>query len=309
MIASIKKVLHDSIELGLLASVMGATLFSFKPVLIKLVYQYDVDSLTVLIWRMLFTLPIYLGIGVVASLKSNMLKLRTGDVLYAGIVGLIGYYLAALFDLYGLLYVSAQLERVVLFTYPAMVTLLGLWFLGNQLKRFTLAALFVSYVGISFIFLHDLENYGENVITGSIWVLLAALSFSAYVLLSKPIINRMGSVLFTCIAMTTASLAIFVHHMLSKGVSLVMPSQPQAFYLIFIIATFCTLAPSFMVSMAIHRIGPVQTSIVGMIGPIMTSLFAVLLIGESFTLYHLLGIVLILGAILLEVIPKDKMAG
>jgi len=292
---------------GLLLAIAGSTLFAFKPVLIKLIYGYGLDTLTILTWRMIFSLPCYLAVGVwvVVNQKVSLTKDFSRAASLAVVLGIIGYYCAAFADLYGLQFVSAQLGRMILFTYPTLVTLLGWWLLGAAVSRSTIVALVVSYFGIGMIFLHDLAFYGTDVLQGAIWIFISAVCFSSFMVFSKPVIAFLGSRLFTCVAMTSASLAIILHFSLTYwilGDGGIQHSIPEAEPMIhiFLLAIFCTVVPSFFIAAAIQRIGSSPTSIVGCIGPVVTAGFAVAILAERFTIYHLIGMLLVVGAVTLS---------
>ncbi len=285
---------------GLIYALGAATLFSFKPVLVKMIYAYDLNTITLMAWRMLISGPVYLLIGL-ALLARNRTAIRaTGKRWYlrALAVGLIGYYLAALFDLLGLQTITAQLERLILFSYPTWAALLSVWLLKKPLEKNTLLALALSYAGIAVIFVSDWQQLGDGVLIGSAWVLASALAFSLYIVLSKPVIDRIGAKEFTVVAMLSSSVMTLAHFlMVESPASLVIPMP--AFWLVFTMAILTTVLPSFMLAAAISRIGPSKTAITGTIGPAMTSLFAVFLLDEYFGWPQALGLVLVVSAVML----------
>ena len=178
----------DSVKrvwLGLGLAMLGAFLFSFKPILIKLIYQQEVDTITILTYRMIFALPFYLGVGLwVLTRGESAHSLDPKAVVQAALLGVLGYYGAAYCDLYGLQFVSTQLGRMILFTYPTLVTILGWLLLGYSIRRSTFAALFISYIGIGLIFTHDIQVYGEDVLRGAVWVFVSAVAFSFFLVFS-----------------------------------------------------------------------------------------------------------------------------
>jgi len=180
----------------------------------------------------------------------------------------------------GLQYVTAQLGRMILYVYPTFVVLLGALFFKKKITLTTLAALGITYFGVAVIFGHDLREFGSNVILGG-----------AY---------ELGSRVFTCVALIAASIGILIHYAITHSV--VNPEvNSTGLWLILIIAIFCTVIPTFFTTAAVARIGPDRTGIVAMIGPAFTSLFAVLVLSESFTVYHFIGIVVtIIGVSLLN---------
>ena len=285
---------------GLGLAMLGAFLFSFKPILVKLIYQQEVDTITILTYRMIFALPFYLGVGIWVLMRGESAHaLDHKAIAQAAVLGVLGYYGAAYCDLYGLQFVSTQLGRMILFTYPTLVTILGWLLLGYSIRRSTFAVLFVSYIGIGFIFAHDMQVYGEDVIRGAIWVFISAVAFSFFLVFSKPLIGQLGSKLFTCVAMGAAAVVVIGHYVVERVVRLGDAALPSfdALWLILFLAVFSTVLPSFFISAAISRIGASKTSIAACIGPVMTSALAVFLLEEVFGWYHLSGLILVLIAV------------
>ena len=280
--------------IGLGFAILGALLFSIRPILVKLAYQDDIDSVSLLTLRMLFSAPFYIILlGFFLRDKKRRDSLNTKIIVFNVIIGLMGYYAASLLDLYGLLYISAQLERLLLFTYPTFVVIFGALFFSKAITFQVVLALIFSYGGITAIFLHDLNFYGEDIIKGSIFVGLSTIVFAFYVLFGKNIINQIGSRMFTCIAMIAASIGIFFHFLITNEIS-DLHTTNKVYWLSFAIAIVCTIIPSFCISEAIARIGPDRTSITGTIGPVFTTLFAVSLLEEAFTVFHAIGMVLVI---------------
>jgi len=279
--------------IGLAFAIFGAALFSVRPILVKFAYQENVDSVTLLTLRMLFSAPFYIVLLAIflrdPTRKAN-LNLRI--VAFTTVIGLMGYYAASLLDLYGLLYISAQLERLLLFTYPTFVVIFGALFFGKKITSNIVIALLFSYGGIASIFIHDLNHYGDNIALGSIFVGFSTIVFAFYVLFGKNIITQIGSRMFTCIAMIAASIGIVIHFLVTNEIQ-DLATNNTVYLISLAIAIFCTIIPSFCISEAIARIGPDRTSITGTIGPVFTTLFAVNLLGEAFTTYHAIGIILV----------------
>jgi drug/metabolite transporter (DMT)-like permease len=285
--------------IGLCFAVAGAAFFSIRPILVKFAYQENIDSVTLLALRMLFSAPFYIAL-LVYFLQDNSSKslerkkhIDTKLLAMTTVIGLMGYYAASLLDLYGLLYISAQLERLLLFTYPTLVVIFGAIFFAKPIKGNIVIALIFSYGGIATIFIHDFEQFGSDIIKGGIFVGLSTIVFAFYVLFGKEIINKIGSRMFTCIAMIAASTGIFIHFLITNNLSDLHTSN-KVYFISFAIAIFCTIIPSFFISEAIARIGPDKTSITGTIGPVFTTLFAVTLLNEVFTVYHAIGMFLVI---------------
>lgn len=278
------------VTIGFLFAIGSAILFAIRPIFVKLVYAQGVDSTTLIAFRMLFSAPLYLFLLII-FLRTPELRARLTikNVLASSVVGLFGYYLASFFDLLGLQYVTAQLGRMILYTYPTFVVLLGALFFNERITLRTLLSLAVTYLGVGIIFGHDLNEFGDNVITGALFIVGSAITFSLYLLFSKPLIKEIGSRVFTCIALIAASIGIFVHYAITHSISTPVVNQ-TSLVLILIIAVFCTVIPTFLTTAAVSRIGAGRTGIIAMVGPGFTSLFAVLILTETFTFYHLIGI-------------------
>lgn len=289
-------------SVGFLFALGSAALFSIRPVFVKLVYAEGIDSFTLIYYRMLFSAPIYLCILIWLLRKSsNRERLSVKTVFITCIAGVLGYFAASYFDLLGLQYVTAQLGRVILYTYPTFVVILGALFFQQKITGRTVISLFTTYLGISIIFGHDLNHFGSNTMLGSSWIIGSAILFSLYLLMSKGLINQLGSQLFTCIALIAASLVIFTVYKFSAVPTLNLLEQPKVLVLLLAIALFCTVIPTFFTTAAVDLLGADKTGIIAMTGPAFTAIFAVYTLNEAFTIYHLSGIMLvILGVAMLR---------
>jgi len=285
---------------GIAYGIIGAALFSTKPILIKFIYVYDVSPAVLMALRMAFSLPFYLVFAYFAVQQRKRENIPTDysarTLLITAFIGVNGYYLASYLDLEGLTRITAQFERLILFTYPVFVSILGALFLGIKFTRQVFISLCLTYCGLAVIFAHDLHDFGPEIVTGSLLVLLAAIIFAGYVVFSKNPIARLGSRLFTCFAMMAASVAILVHFIIVGDFSQL--EQPwQVYALVMAIAVFATVLPTFFLAEAINLIGPGPTSIMGSAGPVFTSLMAVFVLGEKFGTAHFFGTVLIVAGI------------
>jgi drug/metabolite transporter (DMT)-like permease len=284
---------------GLILAVIGTALFALKSIFIKFAYQEGVDTTTLLTLRMLISLPFYLVILVWLLRKKETIIPMPVEVLKVMALGFFGYYLASWLDMEGLNYISAQLERLTLYTYPIMTTLLGWLFLQEKLTRNILLALLLTYSGVLMLYAHEASITGQQAHLGVLLVFGAALSFSLYVVMSKHMIGKLGSRLFTSIAMLASSLYVLIHFFSTHEAKDLLINDSAWIYA-FLLAIFSTLLPSYMVSEAIARLGAARTSIVGTAGPVFTILMAIILLDEAFGWTHLAGMLLvILGVALL----------
>ncbi|RVU83731.1 DMT family transporter [Leucothrix sargassi] len=289
-----------NIRIGLLLAAFGTGLFAMKSIFIKLAFQEGIDTSTLLALRMLVALPFYVGMLFWLLTKQQDRKPIPSLKQWLIVCGLgfLGYYLASYLDIEGLNYITAQLERLTLYTYPLITTVLGWLFLKDVITKRIILALLVSYAGIMLLYLYEANLEGANVSKGVLLVLGSALSFSCYIVFSKPFISQLGSRLFTCIAMIASAVYAFVHFaMTSHALGDLFSVTSMAWLYVFLLAIVCTVLPSFMVTEAISRIGPAKTSIVGTAGPVFTIALAVLLLDEPFGWYHLAGMLLVMGGV------------
>ena len=252
------------------------------------------DADQVLVMRMVLSLPIYMGM-LIWSLPKNSsdLDLNYKTIMTIFVLGFFGYYLASLLDLMGLELISAQLERLSLFTYPFMVALLGYFFFNENITRRIIVSLIVTYAGLYVVMGHELKLTGEGVVEGTLMVLGAALSFAFYVLFSKRYIRKLGSQLFTCIAMISSCVFGLFHGVVVLDFSDLSITHAAWFWLVMLVI-LSTVIPSFMMTEALDRIGATQTGIVGMLGPIFTIALAIYLLDEPFSVWLVLGVALMM---------------
>ncbi|HIO97834.1 MAG TPA: DMT family transporter [Leucothrix sp.] len=290
---------QKSIRLGIFFAIAGTALFSLKSIFIKLAFQEGIDATTLLALRMIIAFPFYVLVLTYALKtrpeKAALLTKRDGLQIFG--LGFLGYYLASYLDFEGLAYISAQLERLTLFTYPIMVALLSWVFFREKITLNILMSLVISYIGVSFLFFNESSAIGAaesgRVALGTSLVALAAFSFSIYVIFSKAFISRLGSLIFTSIAMSSSLFFILIHFFVTHSINELNVS-PKLWGLAVLLAIFSTLIPSFFISEAINRIGATRTSIMGTLGPVVTIIIAVNLLGEPFGWPQIIGLLLVL---------------
>lgn len=286
---------------GYILAGFGAMLFATKGIFTKLAYAAGpLDVETLLAWRMLLSVPVFAFIGFRLMIKeperrqalSRPLLIRTF------LIGLLGYYLSSWLDFSGLKYLTAQFERLILFTYPLFLVLLGALFFGQKLSKWTFPTFFITYLGLAIIFLSDFESAGPDMTTGSMFVLGSAITFALYQLLAKGMIDVMGSRLFTSIAMSAAGVGILIHFLLTNELQSLF-LEPEVFVYVVMIAIFATVLPAFMINEGLNRIGPQAVSLISNLGPVFTTILAVLILGEAFGAPDAIGTLLVLGGIIL----------
>ena len=221
---------------------------------------------------------------------------RRNAVLGAIGIGLIGYYLAMVLDFAGLLYVTAQLERLALFTYPIFLIFIGAAFFGMRLTRASLIAALISYLGLTAVFVSDFSLGGSNVTLGTLLCLGSAVSFAIYQLMAKRYIGEMGSTLFTSVALSAAAVTTLAHVLIVRG-EIDTTMTPHYFVLAAGTGLLATVVPSFFVNAGMARIGAASTAMISNVSPLLTIYFAVVLLGEEFTLSHAIGTALVVGGV------------
>lgn len=284
---------------GYLLAAAGAVLFSTKAVIIKLAYAEGISAEALLALRMSLSLPFYLVIGAFAvrSFHRSGRKLPSAPlVLKSALVGLIGYWFASYTDFLGLVYISAQFERLILFTYPAFVVILGALFFGQRIRARTLVGIAISYAGLLLIFGTKLSELGADVVKGAGLVLAAAVAFALYQLLAKGLIVHVGPGLFTCIAMSGAALAALAQFAATEPLSNLIVS-PTLFGYGLLIAIGATVLPSFLLNAALQRISAQANATIGTLSPVVTILLAVAILGERLTWIDIAGTALVIAGV------------
>ena len=295
--SSLQPSLHRSAYLGGLAiAVGGAVLFSTKAVVAKLLYRYHIDAVTLIAFRMIFSLPVFAAVALwqmrTAPPLSNADRWRLIGL------GLIGYYLSSFLDFLGLQYISVGLERLILFLTPTFVLLISTFFLKQHINRKQWLALLISYVGIVLVFLHDLKGGGPNIALGSMLVLASASSYALYLLFSGEMVKRLGSLRLVAYAMCVSSAACIGQFFALRPASLLVQPMP-VYWLSLVNGILCTVMPVFMTMIAVQRIGAGVASQAGMIGPVSTLFLGALILGEPVTAIQLAGTALVIGGIYL----------
>lgn len=288
-------------RLGVALAVLAALGFSFKAIFVKLAYavpqSVPVDAVTLLALRMALSVPVFAWVGWRASRGASPLRGRDWAAL--AVLGLLGYYGASILDFMGLRHISAALERLILFTYPTMTLLLTALFLQRPVARHEWVALGLTYAGIGLAFAHDLRWAGDG---GAVWlgaglVLGSAVSYALYQAGSEPVIRRLGAARFTALAMLVSTVATLVHFAASQPLAALITQAPPVYGYALAMALLSTVAPVFMGSAAIARIGAARAVLIGTLGPVFTIFLGWLLLDESLSLAQLLGAALVLAGV------------
>lgn len=276
---------------GLLLAAFGAVALSGKAIIVKLSYRHGVDAVTLLALRMAVALPFFAAMGVWAARRAAPLSAR--DRMRIVVLGFLGYYLSSFLDFAGLAYISATLERLILYLTPTVLLLLGVLASKPRPGRWQLTALAVSYLGVLLAFGHDLSLGGSNVALGSLLVFASVVAHAMYLFGSGEIVARVGAVRLTAYASSVASVLCIVQFLLLRPADVTSLPAP-VWWLSLLNGTVCTVLPVLAVMLAVSRIGPVLAAQVGMLGPVSTIVLSLWLLHEPMGLWQVAGTVLVM---------------
>ena len=287
---------------GFLITLVGAIFFSTKAIFVKLAFQStQVDAVTLLSLRMLFSLPFYLVIAWWSGTKESAQQLTGREWLLILLMGIFGYYLSSLFDFIGLQYVSAGLERLILFLYPTFAVLLNRVWFKTKLSRTQIVALILTYLGIGIAYIGEMkvDTSNPHFYYGSFMIFLCAITYSLYLVGTGRMVPKVGATRYTAFAMLFATLGIFLHFIVTKNMQHIHLSNSLAYYAI-ALAIIATVLPSFMMSYGMNNIGSNNVAIITSIGPVSTIIQAHFILNEKVfdlqiygTLLVIIGVVLI----------------
>lgn len=293
--------------IGLICAMCGAVLFSSKAIFIKFGYAIHADPLDLLFLRVLFAVPIFLAISLTSTknAKTRLTKTQIGQVI---LLGFLGYYLASVCDFYGLTYIAANLERLILYLYPTLVLIFGRLFFKESITKQQGLSICITYLGIGMIVGIETNSAASpNPLKGALFVGMSALFYAAYIVFSGRIIPHIGPTRFTAMVMLAATSFISIHYGLVNGFYL--PTFDMTVYgLCLSLAIICTIIPTLLLSQAIHRIGSSHTALVGNVGPASTIILAHLCLGESLSTLQLLGVGVVMLGIYALTIPQSTSA-
>lgn len=279
---------------GLAIAVIGAVLFSTKAVVAKLLYRYHIDAVTLIAFRMLFSLPVFAAVAIWQMRVGPPLSKQDRWRLVG--LGLVGYYLSSFLDFLGLQYISVGLERLILFLTPTFVLLVTALVFKRRIGGAQCAALALSYCGIVLVFVHDLAGGKGSTVLGSLFVLGSAISYAIYLLFTGEMVQRIGSLRLVAYAMCVSSAACILQFFVLRPASVLIQPAP-VYWLSLVNGVLCTILPVFMTMIAVQRIGAATASQAGMIGPVSTLFLGALILGEQITAIQLAGTALVIAGI------------
>ncbi|VTU35670.1 DMT family transporter [Variovorax sp. PBL-E5] len=287
---------HKPVGSGLLLATFGAIAFSGKAIIVKLAYRYGVDAVTLIMLRMLFALPMFALMAWWAGRGKPALTRRDWTGVLA--LGFSGYYLSSFLDFAGLAYITASLERLVLYLNPTLVLLFGWIVYRRRITRWQVAGMAVSYMGVLLVFGHEVQlGQSASAAWGTLLVFLSAVSYAVYLVASGEYVKRLGSLRLVGLATSVACVLCIAQFVLLRPVGAALAVAPAVIWLSILNAVLCTAVPVLAVMMAIERIGPALAAQTGMVGPLSTILMGVVILGEPFTAWIAAGTILVIAGI------------
>lgn len=279
---------------GITMALAGAIAFSGKAIIVKLAYRHGVDAVVLLMYRMLFALPLFVLMAWWAGRGRPALAWRERAMVFG--LGFSGYYLASFLDFAGLQYISASLERLILYLTPTVVLLIGWWRHGRRVTAKQALATAVSYAGVLLVFGHELGLDRPGITLGAALVLASTVSYALYLAFSGEVVQRIGALRLTGQASTVACVLCIGQFLLLRPLAAAQVAEP-VLWLSLLNAAACTVLPVMLVMLAIERLGSALTSQLGMVGPISTILMGVVLLGEPFTPWIAAGTLCVLAGV------------
>ncbi len=287
--------------IGFFISLTGAILFSTKAIIVKMAFnRTGVDAVTLLTLRMLVALPFYIVAAWFSQKRTIAQPLSTKYWLGIISMGIMGYYLSSLFDFIGLQYVSAGLERLILFLYPTFAVLINTYLFKSKLSQTQLAALILTYIGIGVAYFSEVQtaSIGPQFYFGTLMIFLCAITYSFYLVGTGKLVEKAGATRYTAFAMLAATVGIFSHFIATQHFSTILISQKLIVYAL-ALGTIATVLPSFLLSFGMKKIGTNNVSIITSIGPVSTIIQAHYFLGEKIIPMQIAGTLLVIIGVLL----------
>lgn len=299
---------HNISVIGFLIAFFGAILFSTKAVIVKKAFaDIHIDALTLLMLRMLFSLPFYLVSAILISKRTTNVKLTTREFFIIIGLGLFGYYLSSLFDFIGLQYISAGLERLILFLYPSFAVNINAIVFKQGIRRNEIFALLLTYAGIGMAYYGEfhVDTGNSQFFLGSALIFLCSITYATYIVGSGRMVPKVGANKFTSYALLTSTGGVFIHYLI-RGEFHSLNMDASLWWYGLLLAVVATVIPTFMLSAALKKIGSNNVAIISSIGPVSTIIQAHFVLGEKIFGLQIIGTILVLAGILLLVLRKNK---
>ncbi|MEP7268583.1 MAG: DMT family transporter [Saprospiraceae bacterium] len=289
----------------------GSILFSTKAVMVKIAFRDTaIDAISLLALRMLFAFPFFVVTGLISLSKAKGNLPTTRQWLYIFILGILGYYLSSLLDFLGLQFITAGLERLILFLYPTFVVLINAVLFKEKINRKQIWALGLSYFGLLITFWHEMHVgiLPEHLVLGSSLIFLCAITFAGYIVGTGRLVKKVPPILFTSFSLIASTAGVFIHYIISGKFGLNDLHGNMVVYGMWL-GIIATVIPNFLVSMGIKSIGANNAAILSAIGPVSTIILAYFFLGEKMDFFQIIGTLFVICGILLVTIKKRERIG
>lgn len=299
---------HSSL-LGSLMVFIAAVGFSSKAIMVKLAYVYPVDPATLIALRMAFSAPFFIALAIWVARSSKTSNMTTQDGWMIAALGFLGGYGPMWLDFAGLSYVTASLERIILFLYPTMVVLMSALVFKKRIHGREIFALLASYAGVALVVGHDLtilKSGASQTLLGAALVTASAISYAAYLVCSGRLIPKVGAPAFTAYTMLTATLASGLHFAVTTHPVAILHLPLEVYALSLLMAVIATVLPAILLNAGIQRIGSNKASLVSSVGPVSTIFLAYVFLQEDITWLQLAGTGLVMTGVLAISLHKEK---
>lgn len=287
---------------GFLITFIGAILFSTKAVIVKKAFaDIKVDALSLLAVRMICSLPFYLVVAFYKTNKEENVKLNKRQWWFLLLLGLMGYYVSSFLDFVGLQYISAGLERLILFLYPSISVMITAFIFKEKISGTQRLALLITYIGIAIAYYGELkiDAGNPNFYWGSFLIFLCAITFGFFIAGSGQLIPQIGATKFTAYGMTVASLGVLIHYLLNGNYTVLLSGSTAFWMYGILLAVIATVIPTFLISAGVKRMGSNNVAIVSSVGPVSTIIQAHYILGEQIFPMQIIGTILVIGGVIM----------
>ena len=263
--------------------------------------RFRTAPVTLLALRFAMSMPLFWA--AVLFFPSERVSWR--DIFFVGLSGLLGLYLAALADFYGLLFIDASLERVILYAYPAFVVVWTTLFFKEPMTGRKLFSLALTYLGLALV-MKLFQGVERAHMIGAALVLFSAVIYSLSYIFTEVFSRKVSGVKLSAYATTAAAFA-FLGTWGARAEAL--PTEAGAWWLLAALAIVSTFVPVLTINLGIKRIGASRAAVASFIGPVSTAVLAWAVLGESLEPVQLAGMGLVMAGVLAVSFERRLKAG
>lgn len=231
--------------------------------------------------------------GVDAARRGGARPLGLRLVLTALGLGALGYATQSSLYFAALDRISAPMVALVLYTYPALVTLCAVLLGREGLTVRRLSALGVSSAGTLLVLL---GGGGLNFdLVGVALAFGAAVTYTVYILVADGAVHRVPPVVLSALVMTGAAVALTLRGLTTGGINLRFDAA--GWFWVGCIAVVSTVVAMLAFFAGLRRSGPSTAAIVSTFEPVVTTALAAAVLHEFLTPLQLLGGLIVLSSV------------